>query len=132
MSIEEALKLLKAYGCIQLIISQSPEEEIALRQDILLVNQGSKSIKLSICPYNNEEVFKALKIYLQPLGYPLPNSLPKYHPEPRAVYIKYNTQIQASYLYSYTGTYRGVLHSCQSENEQLVSIYGHLSLDFYS
>ncbi len=39
MSMEEALKLLKEYGCIQLKIAQSPEEEEALRQAILLVNQ---------------------------------------------------------------------------------------------
>jgi len=31
---EEALKLLKEYGCIQLKIAQSPEEEEALRQAI--------------------------------------------------------------------------------------------------
>jgi len=35
MSIEEALKLLKEYGCIKLKIAQSSEEEEALRQAIL-------------------------------------------------------------------------------------------------
>jgi hypothetical protein len=119
MSIEEALKLLKEYGCIKLKIAQSSEEEEALRQAILLVNQGSESINLGICADNNEEGFKALKSYLQALGYPLPN-------------IKYNTQRQASYLDSYTGTYRGVLISCQSENDQLVGTYGHFPLDLFS
>jgi len=103
MSIEEALKLLKEYGCIKLKIAQSSEEEEALRQAILLVNQGSESINLGICADNNE-----------------------------AVYIKYNTQRQASYLDSYTGTYRGVLVSCQSENDQLVGTYGHFPLDLFS
>jgi len=55
MSIEEALKLLKEYGCIKLKIAQSSEEEEALRQAILLVNQGSESINLGICADNNEE-----------------------------------------------------------------------------
>jgi hypothetical protein len=126
MSIEEALKLLKEYGCIQLKIAQSSEEEEALRQAILLVNQGSESINLGICADNNEEGFKALKSYLQP------NTLPEDQPEPGAVYIKYSTQRQASYLDSYTGTYRGVLISCQSENDQLVGTYGHFPLDLFS
>ena len=132
MSIEEALKLLKEYGCIQLKIAQSPEEEEALRQAILLVNQGSESINLGICADNNQEGFKTLKSYLQALGYPLPNILPEDQPEQGAVYIKYNTQRQASYLDSYTGTYRGVLISCQSENEELVGTYGHFPLDLFS
>jgi len=94
MSIEEALKLLKEYGCIKLKIAQSSEEEEALRQAIL--------------------------------------TLPEDQPELGAVYIKYNTQRQASYLDSYTGTYRGVLVSCQSENDQLVGTYGHFPLDLFS
>ncbi len=36
------------------------------------------------------------------------NLTPEDQPEPGAVYIKYSTQRQASYLDSYTGTYRGV------------------------
>ncbi|MFM8309329.1 MAG: DUF1824 family protein [Microcystis aeruginosa] len=113
-------------------IAQSPEEEEALRQAILLVNQGSESINLGICADNDEEGFKALKSYLKALGYTLPNSLPEDQPELGAVYIKYNTQRQASYLDSYTGTYRGVLISCQSENDQLVGTYGHFPLDLFS
>jgi Domain of unknown function (DUF1824) len=132
MSIEEALKLLKEYGCIQLKIAQSPEKEEALRQAILLVNQGSESINLGICADNVEEGFKSLKIYLQVLGYPVPTNLPETSPEPGAVYIKYNTQRLAFYVDSYTGTYRGVLISCQSENEQLVGTYGHFPLNLFS
>jgi Domain of unknown function (DUF1824) len=132
MSIEEALKLLKEYGCIQLKIAQSPEEEDALRQAILLVNQGSESINLGICADNIVLGLQALKSYLQVLGYPLPNTLPEDSPEQGAVYIKYNTQRQASYLDAYTGTYRGVLISCQSENDQLVGTYGHFPLDLFS
>jgi hypothetical protein len=132
MSIEEALKLLKEYGCIQLKIAQSPEEEEALRQAILLVNQGSESINLGICADNTVSGLQALRSYLEVLGYPLPNTLPEDPPEQGAVYIKYNTQRQASYLDSYTGTYRGVLISCQSENDRLVGTYGHFPLDLFS
>jgi hypothetical protein len=132
MSIEEALKLLKEYGCIELKIAQLPEEEAALRQAILLVNQGSESINLGICADNAEEGFVSLKSYLQALGYAAPTTLPETNLDQGAVYIKYNTQRLASYLDSYTGTYRGVLISCQSENDQLVGTYGHFPLDLFS
>jgi hypothetical protein len=132
MSIEEALKLLKEYGCIQPKIARLPEEKDALRQAILLVNQGSESINLGICADNAEEGFTSLKSYLQALGYNLPVTLPENNLESGSVYIKYNTQRLASYLDSYTGTYRGVLISCQSENDQLVGTYGHFPLDLFS
>jgi len=52
MSIEEALKLLKEYGCIKLKIAQSSEEEEALRQAILLILSQKTSQNWERCILN--------------------------------------------------------------------------------
>jgi hypothetical protein len=132
MSIEEALQLLKEYGCIQVKIAVLPEEKETLRQAILLVNQGSEYINLGICASHPEEALKALKEYLIALGYEAkidPIATPSLE---GSIYLKYNTKKQSYYTDSYTGTYRGVLISCQSENDQLVGTYGHFPLDLFA
>ena len=49
-----------------------------------------------------------------------------------AVYIKFNGQNQKYYLDSYTGTYRGVLVSCQSSMyDSINGTYGYLPLDLF-
>jgi hypothetical protein len=131
MSIKEALKLLKEYGCIQPKIATSLEEKEELRQAILLVNHGSESINLGICADNVEDTLKTLTEYLQALGYSTKVDPPG-SPLQGGIYLKYNTLKQTYYLDSYTGTYRGVLISCQSENDTLVGTYGHFPLDLFS
>jgi hypothetical protein len=131
MSIEEALQLLKEYGCLQTKIPILPEEKETLRQAILLVNQGSEYINLGICAGNIGEGLQAATEYLAGLGYTVkidPSETPAIE---GAVYLKYNTKKQSHYIDSYMGTYRGVLISCQSENDSLVGTYGHFPLDLF-
>jgi hypothetical protein len=43
------------------------------------------------------------------------------------------TKIQKDsfYIDAYTGSYRGVLVACQSDNEELQGTYGHFPLDLF-
>ncbi|MEG3439414.1 DUF1824 family protein [Pannus brasiliensis CCIBt3594] len=132
MSIEEALKLLKEYGCITPSIAPSPEQKETLRNAILLVNQGSEYINLGICADSVEEGLKALQQYLLALGYTAKIEPVESPAIEGAIYLKYSTKKQSYYVDSYTGTYRGVLISCQSEDDRLVGTYGHFPLDLFA
>lgn len=132
MSIEEALKLLKEYGCISPPLAPSSEQKEALKNAILLVNEGSEYINLGICADRVEEGLKALREYLLALGYAV-NIEPVEAPANEGgIYLKYSTKKQSYYVDSYTGTYRGVLISCQSEDDRLVGTYGHFPLDLFA
>jgi hypothetical protein len=132
MSIEEALKLLQKYSCIQTKIVSSREEKESLKEAIALLERSSHSINLGACARNVGEGRKALQEYLIGLGYvPALDAAEASSPE-GAVYLKYSTKNRNCYLDTYTGTYRGVLISYQSENENLVGTFGHFPLDLFS
>ncbi|NES86831.1 MAG: DUF1824 family protein [Moorea sp. SIO2B7] len=134
LTVTEALKILGQYSCIQIKTVDSEEDKKQLQQALLLITSLSEYENLGVCADNAIQGFGALQSYLKALGYEgegcfdadlMPNS-----EEP--VYIKFSTQKMSHFLDSYTGEYRGVLVSCQSEeNDAIVGTYGHLPLDLF-
>ena len=131
LNIDEALKILNLYSCAQVKNTQPSVKKEQLRQALLLVTSLSESENLGICADNAQQGFAALKDYLTALGYK--NSLEKdslpNNQDP--VYIKFNTSKMSYYLDEYIGNYRGVLVSCQSEDDKIVGTYGHFPLDLF-
>ncbi len=132
LSLEEAQQILKKFTCLDMQSLASPLQKQELRQAILLVASLSDYQMLGVCASSTDEGFLALKTYLTALGYqPVldPNSVTSFT---SSVYIKFNTLKGSYYVDSYTGTYRGVLVSCQSSSESGISeTYGHLPLDLF-
>ena len=130
--IDRALKILKLYSCAQVTNTEPQVEREQLRQALLLIASLSESENLGICAENAQQGFTALTNYLEALGYKNAleqDSLPN-NQEP--VYIKFNTSKMSYYLDDYIGKYRGVLVSCQSEDDKIVGTYGHFPLDLFS
>ncbi|MEA5511281.1 DUF1824 family protein [Crocosphaera sp. UHCC 0190] len=131
LTVEEAQKLLADYSCLQVKIVDFYSEQEKLRQAIRLVSSLCDTQNIGICADNSQEGFKSLKSYLKALGYSdeleIKTSIPKQTP----IYIKFNTEKMSYYVDSYTGSYRGVLLSCQCENHTLVGTYGHFPLNLF-
>lgn len=132
MSLEEALKVLKTYSCIETNEIKSEIEKEKLRQALLLVTSLSDYENLGICADNSEQGFKALITYLKALGYRTSFNPTHNSSILSPVYIKFNTQKMSYYLDAYIGDYRGVLISCQSENDAIVGTYGHFPLNLFN
>lgn len=164
LTVEEALKILKEYSCVQIRTVTSKINSEELRQALLLITNLSEYENLGICADNTEQGFSALSDYLKAFNYDVnidnllsaetekKNSASQSDREQNrvnangdkilsvgektavdgAVYLKFNTQKMTYYLDSYTGSYRGVLVSCQSENDTLVGTYGHFPLDLFA
>lgn len=132
LSLEEAQQILKNFTCLDMQSLASPLQKQELRQAILLVASLSDYQMLGVCASSTDEGFLALKTYLTALGYqPVldPKSAASFT---NSVYIKFNTLKGSYYVDSYTGSYRGVLVSCQSASESGISeTYGHLPLDLF-
>ena len=131
LNIDEALKILNLYSCAQVRNTEPSVEKEQLRQALLLVTNRSESENLGICADNAQQGFTALTSYLQALGYKnnLDRDALENNREP--VYIKFNTAKMSYYIDEYIGKYRGVLVSCQSEDDKIVGTYGHFPLDLF-
>ncbi len=131
LTLEEAIKLLNQYSCVQTKIVESIQEKEQLRQAIKLVTSLSEYENLGICADTLEEALTALSSYLQALGYHYELEPFLNEPDRGSVYLKFNTQKMSYYLDNYTGDYRGVLIACQSENDNIVGTYGHFPLNLF-
>lgn len=131
MTLEEAMKMLKAYSCTEPKKIETEEDRKQLRQAIRLITNLSEYENLGVCADNAQQGFQALSNYLKALGYTVNFNLDNEPRIQKPVYIKYNTQKQTHYLHPYTGSYRGILISCQSEDDQIVGTYGHFPLDLF-
>jgi hypothetical protein len=131
LTVEKALKILKKYSCSENKTVNSEAEKEQLRQALLLIISLSEWENIGICASNEREGFTALKSYLQAFGYDNDFKIEEEVNIQEPIYIKFNTQKMSHYLVSYTGKYRGVLVSCQVENDELVGTYGHFPLDLF-
>jgi Domain of unknown function (DUF1824) len=131
-TVDEALQLLKKFSCSAIATPELEVEPEQLRQALLLVTSLSESENLGICADNPQQGFAALASYLKALGYQANFEQTLTCDIQGAIYIKFNTQKMSCYFDSYTGSYRGVLVSCQSDNDKLVGTYGHFPLDLFS
>jgi hypothetical protein len=132
LTVEEALKILKQYSCLDNQEITSEIEKKQLREAILLVSGLSTYDNLGVCADNLQAGLTALASYVKALGYktqiPPTNTSSDNHP----VYIKFNGKTMGYYLDAYQGSYRGVLISCQSEDDNIAGTYGHFPLNLFS
>ncbi len=125
MHLEEAIKLLRQYSCMTVKIPQSEAEKKELQQAVIEVVNLSDWENLGICANNSKVGFGVLTSYLKALGYPVRFDLSAINASKEPVYIKYNTQKLSYHLDYYNGESRGVLISCQSENDLIAGTYGY-------
>lgn len=130
-SIQDAIALLKTFSCVQVRILESDQEKRQLQQALKALTEEIDSQNFGICAPNSQEGLASLQHYLQALGYPEPKNAGELTHCDCSVYIKCNTSKSTYYMEPYTGTYRGVLVSCQSENEDLLGTFGHFPLDLF-
>lgn len=131
LTLEAAVEILKKYSYIEVKPVESESERQRLRQAILLVCSLCESENLGICADSAVQGFSALNDYLEAMGYNFKLASEAVSNDRTPVYLKFNTQKQSHYLDRYSGPYRGVLISCQSEDQTLSGTYGHFPLDLF-
>lgn len=105
------------------------DDRSLLRRALLLVTQASDYQILGICAETLTQGIQALETYAAALKYSPEPDLPEIE---TAVYIKFNPRSGLCYASSYSGSHRGVLVSCQSDDDAGVNeMFGHLPLDLF-
>ena len=131
LTVEEALKILREYSCTQIKTPSSQAEQEQLQQAVILITSLSEWENLGVCADNAKVGFAALASYLKALGYEADFDSASIPASEDPVYIKFSTQRMSHFLDSYSGEYRGMLISCQAEDEAIAGTYGHLPLDLF-
>jgi len=131
LTIDKALKIVKSYDGAQLTNTEVLIEPEQLRNSLLLVTSLSQSQNLGICADNFQQGFAALVSYLEAFGYQINLEQENVSQSFEPVYLKFSTQKMSYYSKEYTGEYRGVLVSCQSEDDLIAGTYGHFPLDLF-
>ena len=133
LTIEEAVKFLRRYGCDPSLQNKGSQDNHLLRQALLLVIKESEWENLGVCADNPQQGLAALKGYLAAFGYQesFSGNIPE-HLATESVYIKLNTQKMSYYIDAYSGDYRGVLVAIQGEDERIIGTYGYFPLDLFS
>jgi len=131
ISVSEARKLLDSFSCTQIKPVESEAEKEQLRQALLRLVELADGENLGVCADNGPQGYTALQQYLNALGYDVSFGNAEFAAAPAPTYIKFNCQKLSHFCDRYTGDYRGVLVSCQSEDDQINGTYGHLPLDLF-
>ena len=127
-----ALKIVKSYDDSIQITNTEPLAELKeLRNSLLLIASLSSSQNLGICATDFQQGFSALVSYLEAFGYQINLEQDKANQSLSPVYLKFSTQKMSYYSNKYTGKYRGVLISYQSEDDSIAGTYGHFPLDLF-
>ena len=131
LTLDKALEVVKSYDCAQPTNTSSSIEPEELRNSLLLVTSLSSSQNLGICASDFQQGFSALTSYLSAFGYQGNLEQDKANQSNEPVYLKFSTQKMSYYSSEYTGEYRGVLVSIQSEDDLIAGTYGHFPLDLF-
>ncbi|MBE9115016.1 DUF1824 family protein [Lusitaniella coriacea LEGE 07157] len=131
LTISEAKKILDSFSGTTTKQVQSEKERTQLQQALKLFSQEADCENLGICADDATQGFVALNYYLQALGYNVELNAADFPDAPEPIYIKFNTQKMSHYFDRYIGEYRGVLISCQSEDDRINGTYGHLPLNLF-
>ena len=131
LTLDKALEVVKSYDCAQPTNTSSSIEPEELRNSLLLVTSLSSSQNLGICASDFQQGFSALTSYLSAFGYQGNLEQDKANQSNEPVYLKFSTQKMSYYSSEYTGEYRGVLVSYQSEDDLIAGTYGHFPLDLF-
>lgn len=133
MELTQARKLLDQYSCTEQKAVKTEQEKEALQMAIKQIAQESEWENLGICADNTEQAVSALKSYLSALEYEINRiNFEQVSAVNTPVYIKFSTKQMGFYQDNYTGEYRGVLVSCQAEDDLIAGVYGHLPLDLFA
>jgi len=130
-AISEARQLLDLFSCKVTRPVESEAEKVRLRQALKLFIEESDRQNLGVCADNSVEGLSALVSYLEALGYQPPQDEIPDLDEP--VYLKFNSKTKSYFQDTYTGEYRGVLFSCQSNaSDEVNGTYGYLPLNLFN
>ncbi|AFZ45888.1 protein of unknown function DUF1824 [Halothece sp. PCC 7418] len=133
MELTQARKLLDQYSCTEQKTVKTEQEKQDLQTALKQITQESEWENLGICADNTEQAITALKTYLTALGYDINQiDFNQVASVGSPVYIKFSTKQMGFYQDNYTGDYRGVLVSCQAEDDLIAGVYGHLPLDLFT
>jgi hypothetical protein len=131
-SLSAARQLLDSYSCIEPKPLSSEADRQALQAALRQIVAEAESENFGICADNQTQGYQVLASYLRACGYRVPFEVDAIaDPSPDPAYIKFSTAALKHYTDSYTGPYRGVLVSCQAEDDQINGTYGHLPLDLF-
>jgi hypothetical protein len=132
MELTEARKLLDQYSCTEQKSVETQQEKRDLQTAIKQIAQESEWENLGICADNTQQAISALKNYLTALGYNINQiNFEQTSNLETPVFIKFSTKQMGFYQDNYPGEYRGVLVSCQAEDDLIAGVYGHLPLDLF-
>lgn len=131
LTLDKALQILKSYDCARVTNTMALIQPEELRNSLLLVTSLSSSQNLGICADNSQQALITLGSYLAALGYPSNLKQENLDQSSEPVYLKFSTQKMSYYSSKYTGEYRGVLVSCQSDDDLIAGTYGHFPLDLF-
>ena len=132
LTLDRASKILKSYDDSIQITNTEPLAELEeLRESLLLIASLSSSQNLGVCATDFQQGFSALVSYLEAFGYQINLSQDKANQSLSPVYLKFSTQKMSYYSNKYTGKYRGVLISYQSEDDSIAGTYGHFPLNLF-
>ena len=130
LTVSEALKVLKDHSR-----TQSKSDDLVskkeLQQALLLIGSLSESKNFGVCADNAEQGITALSSYLETFGYRANFDRASIPNGDSPIYLKFNTRKMSYYFDAYTGPYRGVLVSYQSEDDTIAGTYGHFPLDLF-
>jgi hypothetical protein len=133
LSTEQAQAILTPFVCTHVRPLESDADKQQVQQALLCLTQQSDYQTLGVCAESLAEGLQALQTYLQALGHPITVNTSHLPAIAGGVYLKFNTQRQSLHCDSYTGEYRGVLVTCQSNQPNAVGgTYGHLPLDLFN
>ncbi|MGD1918125.1 MAG: DUF1824 family protein [Pleurocapsa sp.] len=132
LTLEQAVQILKSYDRAQLTNTESLIELKELRNSLLLIAKLSTSQNIGICADNFEQGFAALNNYLAAFGYQINLKKDNTAQISKPTYLKFSSQKMSYYSDQYIGEYRGVLISCQGEDDLITGTYGHFPLDLFS
>ncbi|MBE9202204.1 DUF1824 family protein [Synechocystis salina LEGE 06099] len=125
------LALLKDYSRLEIRIPQNDQERDDLRRAILWICGQSETENFGICADDQSIAEAALGQYLRALDYDGAIAMEEQTIQ-GPVYLKCQSQSLRFYVASYEGSYRGVLISCQTEDEALAGTYGYFPLDLFA
>lgn len=131
MNASAQLTLLKDYSRLEIRIPQNDQEREDLRQAIVWICGQSEAENFGICADDQASAENALGQYLQGLDYGEAIAMEPGKTIEGPVYLKCQSQSLRFYLDSYDGDYRGVLISCQAEDDTLAGTYGYFPLDLF-
>lgn len=132
MELQAARKLLDQYSCTEQKTVKTQQEKQDLQTAIEQIVKEAEWENLGVCANHTSQGINALKSYLTAFGYDIQNiDFTQVSEVNTPIYLKFSTKTMNFYQDHYTGDYRGVLVSCQAEDDLIAGVYGHLPLDLF-